>query len=90
MPLCSDAETKLWRQDLASWDAELKPRALKGNRALQAVSPATLSDVELKAHFDACYAHLLEMVWEAAPDIQTRTVDMHVQRLRTNPKSLGV
>jgi len=27
-------------------------------------------------------AHLLQMVWEAAPDIQTRTVDMHVQRLR--------
>jgi two-component system, OmpR family, phosphate regulon response regulator PhoB len=26
---------------------------------------------------------LLETVWEAAPDIQTRTVDMHVQRLRT-------
>lgn len=25
---------------------------------------------------------LLENVWEAAPDIQTRTVDMHVQRLR--------
>lgn len=27
-------------------------------------------------------SHLLESVWEAAPDIQTRTVDMHVQRLR--------
>jgi two-component system phosphate regulon response regulator PhoB len=27
-------------------------------------------------------ALLLETVWEAAPDIQTRTVDMHVQRLR--------
>ena len=27
--------------------------------------------------------HLLETVWEAAPDIQTRTVDMHIQRLRT-------
>jgi two-component system phosphate regulon response regulator PhoB len=26
--------------------------------------------------------HLLETVWEAAPDIQTRTVDMHIQRLR--------
>jgi two-component system, OmpR family, phosphate regulon response regulator PhoB len=26
---------------------------------------------------------LLEMVWEAQPDIQTRTVDMHIQRLRT-------
>lgn len=28
-------------------------------------------------------SHLLETVWDAAPDIQTRTVDMHVQRLRT-------
>ena len=28
-------------------------------------------------------ALLLETVWEAAPDIQTRTVDMHVQRLRS-------
>lgn len=26
---------------------------------------------------------LLESVWEAHPEIQTRTVDMHVQRLRT-------
>lgn len=28
-------------------------------------------------------AQLLEAVWDAHPDIQTRTVDMHVQRLRT-------
>ncbi len=27
-------------------------------------------------------ALLLQSVWDAAPDIQTRTVDMHVQRLR--------
>ena len=26
---------------------------------------------------------LLKAVWDAAPDIQTRTVDMHIQRLRT-------
>lgn len=26
---------------------------------------------------------LLETVWEAQPDIQTRTVDMHIQRLRS-------
>ena len=32
-------------------------------------------------------ALLLQTVWEAAPDIQTRTVDMHVQRLRAK---LGV
>ena len=34
-------------------------------------------------------AHLLETVWEAAPDIQTRTVDMHVQRLRTKLGAAG-
>jgi two-component system, OmpR family, phosphate regulon response regulator PhoB len=34
-------------------------------------------------------AHLLETVWEAAPDIQTRTVDMHVQRLRSKLGDAG-
>jgi len=33
--------------------------------------------------------HLLEPVWEAAPDIQTRTVDMHIQRLRTKLGDAG-
>ncbi len=32
---------------------------------------------------------LLETVWEAQPDIQTRTVDMHVQRLRTKLGHIG-
>ena len=32
---------------------------------------------------------LLETVWEAQPDIQTRTVDMHVQRLRTKLAEAG-
>jgi two-component system phosphate regulon response regulator PhoB len=32
---------------------------------------------------------LLETVWEAQPDIQTRTVDMHVQRLRTKLGDAG-
>ena len=32
---------------------------------------------------------LLEIVWEAQPDIQTRTVDMHVQRLRTKLGTTG-
>jgi len=34
-------------------------------------------------------AHLLRQVWDAAPDIQTRTVDMHVQRLRAKLGSAG-
>ena len=32
---------------------------------------------------------LLQTVWEAAPDIQTRTVDMHVQRLRSKLGTAG-
>jgi two-component system phosphate regulon response regulator PhoB len=32
---------------------------------------------------------LLESVWDAAPDVQTRTVDMHVQRLRAKLGSAG-
>ena len=34
-------------------------------------------------------ALLLETVWDAAPDIQTRTVDMHVQRLRSKLGAAG-
>ncbi|HEU4565278.1 MAG TPA: response regulator transcription factor [Gemmatimonadaceae bacterium] len=34
-------------------------------------------------------SHLLETVWDAAPDIQTRTVDMHVQRLRAKLGAAG-
>ena len=34
-------------------------------------------------------AQLLESVWQAQPDIQTRTVDMHVQRLRTKLDTAG-
>jgi two-component system phosphate regulon response regulator PhoB len=33
--------------------------------------------------------HLLGAVWSAAPDIQTRTVDMHVQRLRAKLGAAG-
>ena len=32
---------------------------------------------------------LLESVWDAQPDIQTRTVDMHVQRLRSKLGEIG-
>jgi two-component system phosphate regulon response regulator PhoB len=34
-------------------------------------------------------SQLLETVWDAAPDIQTRTVDMHVQRLRAKLGAAG-
>jgi two-component system phosphate regulon response regulator PhoB len=33
--------------------------------------------------------HLLQAVWGAEPDMQTRTVDVHIQRLRTKLGSAG-
>ena len=33
--------------------------------------------------------HLLQVVWQAHPDVQTRTVDMHVQRLRSKLGPVG-
>ena len=38
---------------------------------------------------DQTRPQLLETVWDAQPDIQTRTVDMHVQRLRTKLGEVG-
>jgi two-component system phosphate regulon response regulator PhoB len=34
-------------------------------------------------------SHLLEMVWDASPDKQTRTVDNHLQRLRSKLGAAG-
>jgi two-component system phosphate regulon response regulator PhoB len=34
-------------------------------------------------------SQLLQTVWDAAPDMQTRTVDMHVQRLRSKLGAAG-
>jgi two-component system phosphate regulon response regulator PhoB len=33
--------------------------------------------------------HLLQAVWGAEPDMQTRTVDVHIQRLRTKLGAAG-
>lgn len=76
-------------------DAPLRIGALRIDRAELRVtvgdSPVELTPTEYKLLLLLAErrgrvqsrSHLLESVWDAAPDIQTRTVDMHVQRLRT-------
>jgi len=49
---------KLWREDLANWDAVDKPAAIKAHRAIQAVEVAALSDAELADHVDRCARHV--------------------------------
>jgi pyruvate,water dikinase len=51
-----------WRAELARWDAEVKPAALRAHKALQAVDPAALDDGGLANHLQACFDHIVRMV----------------------------
>ena len=57
-------ETKLWRQDLADWDKEWKPKALARHRELGAVALADLDDDQLSAHLREAAAHMTAMVYQ--------------------------
>ena len=57
-------ETKLWRQDLADWDDEWKPRAIARHRQLSDVSLADLDDAALIAHVQTVADHVAEMVYQ--------------------------
>jgi phosphohistidine swiveling domain-containing protein len=54
-------ETKLWREDLRRWDAEVKPASIRAHLALQRVDTHELHAAGLLEHLAACYAHLLAM-----------------------------
>ena len=56
-------QTKLWREELAQWDGEDKPRAIATHRALLAVDPTGLSDGELLAYLARCTRNLEEGVY---------------------------
>jgi pyruvate,water dikinase len=47
-------ERKLWREDLARWDGEVKPAAVRDHRALLAVDPAGLETGALLEYIDRC------------------------------------
>ena len=47
--------TKFWREDVARWDAEVKPAIARENTALQRVDLAALTDAELASHLDRCF-----------------------------------
>ena len=60
-------ERKAWREDLAEWDAVVKPRANAAHLALQAVDLYRASDDELAAHVIACASQLCDM-WKQHHD----------------------
>lgn len=55
-------ERKLWREDMAQWEGETKPAAIRAHLALQAVDPATLERDELLEYLDRCREHQQKMI----------------------------
>ncbi|WP_164508620.1 PEP-utilizing enzyme [Halomonas aestuarii] len=53
---------KIWREDLARWDRDVKPASVKAHQALLAVDPATLSDDELMTYVERCRDNLQRMI----------------------------
>lgn len=51
-------EQKLWRDDLRTWDQEIKPAAILSHLELQAVDPLALSTEDLLAHLERCRENL--------------------------------
>ncbi len=55
---------RIWNDDLTLWDNELKPSSLRRHRELNESNLRGLTDVALRAHIEACGAHLEEMVYQ--------------------------
>jgi rifampicin phosphotransferase len=54
--------SKLWRQDLQTWDTIDRPAAVREHLKLQAIDPVSLSDTELAEHLRVLHAHVEAMV----------------------------
>ena len=53
---------RVWRNDLARWDQEVKPAAIARHRTLQCIDLASLDDAALALHVRATYEHLCAML----------------------------
>ncbi|MGH2610753.1 MAG: hypothetical protein ACRDHF_16850, partial [Tepidiformaceae bacterium] len=55
-------ERKLWRDDMARWERETKPAAIRAHLALQAIDPGTLDREALLDHLARCRDHQERMI----------------------------
>ena len=55
-------ETKQWRADLERWDSIDKPAAIQKHLAIQLVDVTALTDDDLAAHLETCFAHATSMI----------------------------
>ncbi len=55
-------ERRPWREDLASWDGEVKPAALARQHGLMTTDPDTLGPDDMVAYLDACEDNLARLL----------------------------
>ncbi len=57
-------DARIWNDDLALWDNELKPASLRKHQELYRVVLPTLDTAALRLHIERCAEHLEEMVYQ--------------------------
>ena len=57
-------EARIWNDDLALWDNELKPAALRKHMELNAVDLPSLDTAALRSHIERCAEHLEAMIYQ--------------------------
>ena len=57
-------DARIWNDDLALWDNELKPASLRKHQELYRVDLPTLDTAALRIHVERCAEHLEEMVYQ--------------------------
>ena len=55
-------ERKPWREELALWDAQIRPATIASHARLAAIDPATLEDAQLADHLRAVEEHAIRML----------------------------
>ena len=55
---------QIWRDEIAEWDAEIKPAAQARHRELGSVDLGALDDAELLAHLQTCMTHVGAMAYQ--------------------------
>jgi pyruvate,water dikinase len=55
---------KRWREDLETWDREVKPAAVRDHLALQSVDPSRLEAGALLAHLERCREHARRQIYQ--------------------------
>ena len=55
---------KLWREQVRSWEEDLKPASISAHRELQSVDPDAMADEDLTAYLGRCRDHHTEMIYQ--------------------------